>query len=507
MYLIYQTKPVLMEILFLSTEAQISASELHQTAKAMQSISTSIQTKLDFLLLFLDKMPAHDSAEVQALIRQTFDPFVNRPFLGNTPVRKVSFRTPKEAVPVLVTISAEINWAVCNLLLRGSSLGRIQRMLDRVTRSDVNILSRSLIVLNLYFEERILGQYPLRQMIIDHMRQMMHVPPAFLKNEHSQIFLNRLAKPIYDSLKLRVLNPNRQRAYIEAVLLQDWTSLQNEAHLVDVHYRQVNKLDSKTPPYFSQYVLTTLIRLMDRHVSSGIELGIFYGHHDLSFAYWYRDFLLSALLSNLSMMRRAKDLQRASKRPAETKGRGKKKNHKKNGSATEEKTPEDLEDEFELVVVGLKRMLCRGLLRFIAALQQAGILKEKHYEFTSLEKIFDKRFELFQSVQQPPSLSYSDYLEGSSFSRVPQNELVESTAEWFQSCKTTVDRLVASISTIDPDYTPMQEDEVRSLLKVCVGNLVYVRRLQQLIETTPDKPVQVDFDFSANKEFCTIKLS
>jgi len=380
-------------------------------------------------------------------------------------------------------------------------------MLDRVTLSDVNILSRSLIVLNLYFEERLLGQHPLRQMITDHMRQMMHVPPAFLKNEHSQVFLNRLAKPIYDSLKLRVLNLNRQRTYIEAVLLQDWTSLQNEAHLVDVHYRQANNLDNTTPPYFSQYVLTTLVRLMDRHVSSGIELGIFYGHHDLSFAYWYRDFLLSALLSNLATMRRSKDLQKASKRPAESKGRGKKKNQKKNDGSVEQKTPEDLEDEFELVLIGLKRMLCRGLLRFIAALRQAGVLKEKRYEFTSLEKIFEKRFEMFQSVQQPPPLSYSDYLEGSNFSRVPQNELVQSTAEWFQSCKTTVDRLLASTSTIDPDYAPMQEHEIRSLLKVCVGNSVYVRKLQQLIENPLDKPVQVDFDYSVSKEFCTIKLS
>ena len=148
----------------------------------------------------------------------------------------------------------------------------------------------------------------MRELIVRNMQQWSHIPESLLDNHHSRAFLNRLAKPIYETLKLLTLNRHRQRGYIEAVMLPDWTSLQHEAHLVDVNYRRENGLDNNTPPYFSQYVLSILIGLMDRHIAAGLEAGIFHGHVDISIAYWYRSFLLSALVNNLSLMRKGKQL-------------------------------------------------------------------------------------------------------------------------------------------------------------------------------------------------------
>jgi len=163
---------------------------------------------------------------LERIRRQVCDPFVNRPRVGNTPVRKPHFRNPRDAVASLKRIVTELDWALTGLLLGGSSLGRIQRLLDRVQRSDVNILGRSLIVLNLYFEEKLLGQHEVEGLIADHMRQWTHVPSAFFENEHSKLFLTRLAKPVYDTLKLRCLNRCRQRAYIETIMLNDWAAIQ-----------------------------------------------------------------------------------------------------------------------------------------------------------------------------------------------------------------------------------------------------------------------------------------
>ena len=58
--------------------------------------------------------------------------------------------------------------------------------------------------------------------VLQHMKQLQHMPETLVKNEHAVVFLNRLAKPVYDLLKLRASNRNRQRIYIEAVMFQDY---------------------------------------------------------------------------------------------------------------------------------------------------------------------------------------------------------------------------------------------------------------------------------------------
>lgn len=478
--------------------------------------------KLDHLKRIVEQRLAKGYPdEIKSLLHQTFDSFVNRPLVGNAPVRKVSFLPPKESIDILTTITSEIGSSLCNLLAQGSTLGRTERILDNVSLTKVNILSRSLIILNLYFENKLLGKFLLQQLVVDNMRQWGHVPAAVVSNEHAHAFLNRLAKPVYDTLKLRLLNRNRQRAYIEAVMLQDWISLQNEAHLLDGHYRRENGLDNTTPPHFSEYVLTILIRLMDRFVVLGIELGLCHGHVDIAFSFWYRDFLLKALLNTLSLTRRSKQEALAAARPVEVttntttkKGKGKKKNHKpKNGGTGNlpKKTAEEKEDDFEMVVLDLKHNLCVGILRFIAALRQSGVLKTQEFKFTSHERIFDKRFELFQAIRQPPPLSYADYLEGSDFSNVSQADLLKTTSELFQSCKATAEQLLRDLPTLNPLFTPIQQEEIRGLIKVCVGNSVYLLKLQQLVaaDATGDKSksTKVEFDFQAHAHFSIIKLT
>lgn len=340
-----------------------------EVMKETKTIIVSAVRHLDELKTLFGRLKEQETQREIQLIQQTFDPFVNRPLFGNSPVRKVIFLPPDKSLPLLSKIVAEVDWTLCDLILNATSLSRIRRFLDRISKSSINILSRSLMVLNLYFDEKLLGQFSLLDLIVRHMRELAGVPNDVFESKHGQIFLNRLAKPVYDTLKLRLLNRNRQRAYMEAVIIQDWSQLQQEAHIVDVHYRREKGLDTKSPPYVSHYVLSNLVDLMDLHVSIGVELSLFQSREDLAIVFWYRDFLLSTLLNNMSAMRKTKQAtSKGNEQQNDTagkSGKGKKKDKakKEKNGVSPPQGAEDAEAEFDFMVVECKRSLCRGIVR------------------------------------------------------------------------------------------------------------------------------------------------
>ena len=326
-----------------------------------------------------------------------FDPYVNRRLLGSTPVRKTKFKNVIGSIQSLKTIFQELDWAVCDLFLEGNTLGRIQRMLSHISTSSVNILSRSIIVLNLYFDDLLLGQYQLGILIIDHMQQIGGVPQTLLISDRCLSFLHRMGKPVYDTLKVLLLNRNRQGTYIEGLMLKDWVTVQKEASAIDYLYREELKLDPRTTPFATNYVLSTIIWILTHHLSLAVELDLFTGHYDLSIAYWYLDFLLSNQISITNSMLGAKaerlqiqqslaekdDIINTHKtstisNEASKAGKGKKKgkkgstNVKKSGNQAKGKNSkpsspevsiEDLEDHIYVLLLNLKRTLCRGTVR------------------------------------------------------------------------------------------------------------------------------------------------
>ena len=329
-------------------------------------------SQLETLLRMLTSIIGNQTDASREVIRKVFDPNVNRPLVGNAPVRKVVFKQTKKSISLLLAITKQMDWAVCEVMLKGGSLGRINRMLRFVSVSSANILSRSFLVLNLYFDDKVFGLHQLLDMIIKHMQLLSHAPDNLFSRASSQAFLNRLAKPIYDILKVLILNRNRQRAYIEAVMLHDWAALRHEAHMVDLAFSKETGATTEQQPHFSLYILHITIGLMDHFVSLGIELKLFQGEDDLPVAYWYRDFLLSSLISQLSTMRRAK---LAAKQAAalktevstkQNKGKRKSSKHKKGSSGNNQVPPpsaEDIENDIEFLLLNLERTICRGLVR------------------------------------------------------------------------------------------------------------------------------------------------
>lgn len=359
-------------------------------------------------------------------IFSAFDPYMNRPLLGNTPVRQVAFSLPMDAVQNLACIYQQLESSLCTLLLKGNTLGRIQRILSNLSSplfsssslssiSDVqspnklNILCRSLIVINLYLDDLLLGQYDFSLLIAEDM-YLHAVPRSIFSLVQGKHYLERLCKPFYDILKLYTLNRNRQRAFMDIVMFQEWNKLQAEAATVDVCFQQELGLahghddvtgsrgggNNSRPValYMSNYILSTKLGLMEHHIGLGIELGLFHGHYHLLTAFWYREFLLSARLSILSAMKEQLEARKAMEEQIRQEehisleqeklklNKGKKKGKKKSSKVSKKlekdnssqvlhstssldivNNAEENEQVAEYIYWNVKRMLCRGCVR------------------------------------------------------------------------------------------------------------------------------------------------
>ena len=156
--------------------------------------SAAMERLIEHGLVGLDGrlQPFNEEPELNALLSASFDPFVNRRLLGNAPVRKACFRRPSDVMTSVSEVADELDWGVCNVILHGNTFGRITRMLENnslrgcggvvppkkddesssskdglqiETPVGMNILSRSLVVLNLYFDDKLLGQYDFTQIL------------------------------------------------------------------------------------------------------------------------------------------------------------------------------------------------------------------------------------------------------------------------------------------------------------------------------------------------------
>uniref|UniRef100_A0A7S1ZHY9 Uncharacterized protein n=1 Tax=Ditylum brightwellii TaxID=49249 RepID=A0A7S1ZHY9_9STRA len=612
--------------------AKLTSKTVRTTTKQAQLLIRKCVSQLDELSTILSTTAASPETNI---LNQTFDSNVNRRLLGNAPVRKVQFLSPLNTIQSLRNTLHEIDYAVCDLLLlEHHTLSRIQRQLSSIsspvnssvvkgdgsssssnnTINTINILGRSLIVLNLYFDDLLLGQYVLSDIIASHMKHSAGVPHELVDAEYGKSFLHRLGKPLYDTLKVLTLNRNRQRAYMDALMMREWSALQREATAVDYYYREDVEVQKQqqliasspittakpttTTPYVTNYVLGIGVWLMEHHLGIGVELDLFCGEHDLSIAYWYWDFLLSTRLNIVTSMRKevveqkVKEVQRQKKKLLEEKeeeavatearmvekgnvvvehnkrnSKGKKKGKKgKSGggggggaksasgggagssgqvgsnsssaaaaaaalaatSAVLTPTEEDAEDDMEFMLLGLRRLLCRGIVRFLAALNQAGLVKPPIFEFTTHQRRFEKRFESFSVISQPPPLTYDDYCQGSDFSSIQPEELLASAAECFRASKAAVDKLLVmlnkrsgsssallssttSMTASDEkdmlNYLPVAKEEVMSLAKVCVGNSLFLHKLTQQVRSGEKVTGKVLIDFSAHKQFCSIKIT
>jgi len=135
--------------------------------------------------------------------------------------------------------------------------------------------------------------------------------------------------------------------------------------------------------------------------------------------------------------------------------------------------------------------------------------------FTTHQMRFEKRFEVFRTLPQPPSLSYEDYLKGSDFSAVASKDLLLSAADCFRSAKGIIDSLLDAIvlegcatnSTRRDDdlYISIRRQEILQIAKVCVANSLFLHKLS----STEGSELHfgerhASLEFKAHKLYCTL---
>jgi hypothetical protein len=372
-------------------------------------------------------------------------------------------------------------------------------------------------------------------------------------------WMARLSKPLYNTLKALCFDRHRERLFTESVLLPAFGTLQEEAAAIDEMFREANDLDPATTPYATNYVIMQTLRLMERHVGLGIELGLYPHWYDLSQAFWYRDYLLTALVNVQGAMERVRlekklvehqiklEQEEEEKKYAHhehgctsKKASGKKKKGKKSRAlstlttssprdresstieALSKISPETFEDRIDFTVKSVHRSLCRGMVRLIASLRQANLLKEPPTTmtlFTSEKRRFDKRFDVFSDLPHPSRLSFEDYKMGSDFSAVNREDLIASVKECFRAGKASVDRLLEVILPSDTEVTPImteqrkngdlyisiRREEIMALAKVCVSNSLSLFKLETALDGGVIQEA-LTFVCSSHKAYCAVKL-
>lgn len=230
-----------------------------------------------------------------------------------------------------------------------------------------------------------------------HMRQCA-VPDQLIV---STDLLSLMVKPMYETLKALCLNRHRERGYTETILLPAFELLQYESAAVDEKFMIDNGLDKETTPsYATNYVILNTLRLMERQLGLGIELGLYPNWWDLHTAFWYRDFLLSALINVKGVIEEdivqrmenelrsvteheenethaeRQNQQQKIKNPKSKKGKQSKQQttSAQDSEVYDNRKADDFEERLEYTTLLIRRDLCRGVVHNIAVLSQAKLL-------------------------------------------------------------------------------------------------------------------------------------
>jgi len=148
----------------------------------------------------------------------------------------------------------------------------------------------------------------------------------------------------------------------------------------------------------------------------------------------------------------------------------------------------------------------RDLSQFLAALNQAGVLKKPGYKFTSHELCFNKRFEALDQIQQPPPLTYDDFMQGTDFSGVSSTTLLSSSTECFTASRSLLEKINMHCEKMEEDYRCISKQDATKLIKVCIGNSIFLLKLSQGVASGDTSSGKVTFDFQSHNEFCTINV-
>ncbi len=110
---------------------------------------------------------------------------------------------------------------------------------------------------------------------------------------------------------------------------------------------------------------------------------------------------------------------------------------------------------------------------------------------------------------------HNDFVQGSDYSSIVLEDLVGSASEMFKLARSKLDQI---LTLLDCNYaplndystalhTPIQKQEALCLVKVCIGNNLFLHQLlTDRMKLKNECSITVYFDFTIHKQLCVLKL-
>jgi len=321
------------------------------------------------------------------------------------------------------------------------------------------------------------------------------VPPPSDDEIASEVraYVVYVSRCVSDVMKLLCLNPCRRHMQLSAIL-REMGSLQHHADYVDSVVRNFcDGNGAKGLRGFGTWHVEQVTELMLQYLLLGFELEL-YAPWEVDSIYWYADYVIASMLQNhknraLLLARQREVLRNKTKQrsKSERKKRKDKPRTRKPLSSGEESIRQ-CAMEFERLRLNALRGMCRGLFHYFAALRSCGWLPRKDAQsFDDPKTRFTRRFELFESVQQPMLLGYESFVKACDLSIVERKDgvdnaeiLLASACQWFESSKSCCLSLMKF-----HDFPISQADvklEMSGLMKSAVANILSATNTKRLVK-------------------------
>lgn len=316
-------------------------------------------------------------------------------------------------------------------------------------------------------------------------------------------FFSQCCRPMGLLIQTFGHNCARQRDKIPP-LLEEFAIVQEEADKLDTLLNAVltstsagsdGKSGQNTTPllFFSTWLLYHVLRLMVRHILSGFELELF-SVHEFPYLYWYLYELLYPWLT--TCLHRADghliehEQMIAAEASQHSKSQGKTKKKAKNAN---KKKPRPYVREITNYQ-GYATM-CAGYFKLLVGFKKERKILIPSNSFDNESVRYEHRFAPFNNLLTPPSMPYSQFLEVYSHTASTEpHVLYLAAARDFGRARQIFESVIALGSNSGTT------EELNALIAVNKNNLVASSVLSK------DSSRKVDFDFSMNNTFPTVKF-
>ncbi|OQR90203.1 hypothetical protein ACHHYP_05710 [Achlya hypogyna] len=446
-----------------------------------------------------------------------FDNHIGRVLASTAPPRAAKLEPFASVVAANTTLCTHLRLATAPAAFE--SMDDLKAFLSHMSSLQPNILVRSYILLFLYIDKKMYGQYNFMEWLGDSM-VMAGVPSVLLSTQEGMMYSSRCIEAVYESLKLHMHNRPRQRSRLE-LMLQDWAVLETEAAAIDDKFvTEMGIPKASYPRYFTAWALEQTLGLMQQYLSLGFELDL-YATSEYATIYCYLDYLIGTRIHNLtnawSFVEKLHTMTRPEAKavppPAPAKKSGKKGSKgPKKPDAPEAVDPVKEKYALDIALLETHRALVRAMFQYVVGLQLDGLLPADTPVYGSPEVRYAHRFLPFEKLQYPQPLSYADMTKNCDFSQYEVAVVYQSSDECFKMARGHMEQVLSK-----PTLPERLVGELKALTKVCVANGVYIAQLEKekkvlslqslsLHEKKAKHPLGLEIGFTVHPQYPTIQV-